>query len=296
VQRLGAEHFAHRRGQRLGAVEHHQQPVVVAQAAGDEVGQQGPDHGLVLGGALPQPDRLLRAVGGDPQRDDHAALGQVLAVEHEHHDVLTGQVAGHQLGQRGLGLLDEPTRDRRARRRLLPAADLLADRLAGAGVAAGGHPGQHPLHHHPGEHVIGGEVRVAGQRHLMAVGGARPRPGHRDPAAAESDRAAPAAMAHRGPIRVVRALRPARLGDLGLEHRLHHRHPGGHAHRQQPLARNTGDVGHRQPDLRRQLGQPGGIGSVSEANGSYGLHGGPLPSFEVFLAVHPKTYQPAGLR
>ena len=82
----------------------------------------------------------------------------------------------------------------------------------------------------------------------------------------------------------------------GLDQRLHHRHPGGHAHRQQPLARNTGDVGHRQLDLLRQLGQPGGVGSVSEMNGSYGLHGGPLPSFEVFLAVHPKTYRTAGLR
>jgi hypothetical protein len=47
------------------------------------------------------------------QRDDDAALGQVLAVEHEHRDVLPGQVAGHQLGERGLGLLDEPARDRR---------------------------------------------------------------------------------------------------------------------------------------------------------------------------------------
>jgi len=32
----------------------------------------------------------------------------MLAVEHQHLDVLPGQVAGQRLRQRGLGLLDEP--------------------------------------------------------------------------------------------------------------------------------------------------------------------------------------------
>src|SRR6185437_3918138 len=48
---------------------HHQQPVVEGQAAVDQVGQQRAHHGLVLRGAVPQPDRLLGAVGGDGQRD-----------------------------------------------------------------------------------------------------------------------------------------------------------------------------------------------------------------------------------
>ena len=34
--------------------------------------------------------------------------------------------------------------------------------------------------------------------------------------------------------------RPARLGDLGLKHRRHDRHPGGHTHRHQPLPRGAG--------------------------------------------------------
>ena len=78
---------------------------------------------------------------------------------------------------------------------------LLTDRLGGARVPAGRHPGQHPLHHHPGEHVIGGEVRVAAQRHLMPVDGAGPGPGHRNLAAAQGDPATPGAVTHRGPAR-----------------------------------------------------------------------------------------------
>jgi hypothetical protein len=49
------------------------------------------------------------------------------------------------------------------------AGHLLADRLGGARVPAGRHPGQHPFHHHPREHIIGGEVCVTGQRHLTPV-------------------------------------------------------------------------------------------------------------------------------
>jgi hypothetical protein len=80
---FATEHLAPRRGQRLGAVEDYQQPVVEGQAAGHEVGQQGAHHGPVLGGAVPQPDRLLGTVGGDRQGDHHAPLGHVLPIQHE---------------------------------------------------------------------------------------------------------------------------------------------------------------------------------------------------------------------
>jgi hypothetical protein len=84
-------------------------------------------------------------------------------------------------------------------------------------------------------------------------------------------------VAHRGPVRVVLALRPTCRGDLGLEHRLHHRHPGGHAHRQQALPGSTGDIGQRQLDFLRQIRQPNAIAGINETNTRYGLHGGPLP-------------------
>jgi hypothetical protein len=42
----------------------------------DQVGQQGAYHSLVLRGAIPQPDRLVGAVGGNGQRDHYTALGR----------------------------------------------------------------------------------------------------------------------------------------------------------------------------------------------------------------------------
>jgi len=246
---LGAEHLAHPGGQRLRAVQDQEQSVVVVQAAGDQVGQQGGDYGLVLRGPLPQPDRQLGPVGGDGQRDHHAPLGQVLAVDHEHLDVGLGQVARHQLGKRGLGLLDEPPRHRRPAGRLRRTRNLLADRLGDPGVSTRSHPGEHPLHHHLRQHVVGGEVGVGGQRHLVPIGGTGPRPGHRQPPATQGHRPAADPVPDRDPIRVVPALRPGHLGDLGLEHGLHHRQTRGHAHRQQPLTRRPGDVSQREHRL-----------------------------------------------
>src|SRR6202171_3113371 len=98
--------------------------------------------------------------------------------------------------------------------------------------------------------------------------------------------------AHRGPRRIVLALGPARLGHFGLKHRGHHCHPGGHAHRQQPLPGHAGDVGHRQCDLLRQIGQHHGIGRVSKANSRYGLHGGPLLLLRGVLGGSPEDLPP----
>jgi hypothetical protein len=67
------------------------------------------------------------------------------------------QVAGHQLGQRGLGLAHEPARIADLLTDFV-ADDLFADRLGGTGVPAGGHAGQRPLHHHLGRQVLGSKV------------------------------------------------------------------------------------------------------------------------------------------
>jgi hypothetical protein len=42
-------------------------------------------------------------------------------------------------------------------------------------------------------------------------------------------------------------------GHLGLGHHLHQRQPGGHAHRQQPLAGHAGDAGEHERHLFRQI-------------------------------------------
>src|SRR4051812_13911297 len=74
--------------------------------------------------------------------------------------------------------------------------DLTADRLAGAGVAARGDAGEHPLEYHVGEPVARGEVRIGGQLDLaLAVGGAGARPADRDPSTTERYLAILVAMA-----------------------------------------------------------------------------------------------------
>jgi hypothetical protein len=61
-------------------------------------------------------------------------------------------------------------------------------------VSAGGHPCQHPLHHHLRQHVVDGEVGVAGQRHLVPVDGACPGPINRHPAPTQGHRSLPGAV------------------------------------------------------------------------------------------------------
>ena len=132
-------------------------------------------HSLVLGRAFTQPERVLRPVDADPQRDHHTALTHVHAVEHQRLDVQFAQIAGHQLGQRGLGLATNGARRRACSRRFLRAADIFPDRL-GDRVAARRHPGQHPPHHHLRPAILGGKVGVAGDRHLIpSTGRARGR-------------------------------------------------------------------------------------------------------------------------
>ena len=58
-QRELTEHAANRRGQRLGAVDDHQQPPGGVQTSALEVGEQVAHHGGVLGRTLPQPTGSL---------------------------------------------------------------------------------------------------------------------------------------------------------------------------------------------------------------------------------------------
>ena len=184
---------------------------------------------------------------------------------------------GEQIVQGGLGLAHEPARDRRAGGRLRRAAHRRADRFQGARLAAGGDPGEHLLHHHRGQLVLGGERLVAGERHLDAAHGARPRPGDLHLAPAEGDRAALLPVPHRGALRVVPALGPDDAGDLLLEHRLHHGHPGRHAQREQSLACRAGDIAEHRGELLGQLGRPRRrVGRLDQAQSRYVLlHGGP---------------------
>jgi hypothetical protein len=84
-------------------------------------------------------------------------------------------------------------------------------------------------------------------------------------------------VAHRGALGVVPAARPDELLDLGVEHRLHHGHPGGDTHRQQALPGHRGDIAEHLGQLRRQLRtHVGRVGIGDQAQVRYVLlHGGP---------------------
>jgi len=77
------EHRVNGGSQGLGAVEDDQNALLAVKAAVDQVGQQHPGDGRVLGRAVPQAQRDLDSVGGDPERDDAAAALELDAVEHQ---------------------------------------------------------------------------------------------------------------------------------------------------------------------------------------------------------------------
>src|SRR2546421_557011 len=299
-RRAGTENSPYRCGQGLRAVDDDQQPVGGVQAAGDQIGQQCLDHGGVLRRAFPQPDRHLRAVRGDGQGDHGQVLSQVFPVDHEHLDIQRSQVAVQQLREGGLRRGDEPAGDRRAADRRGLRRHLLTDRFAGGHVATRGQPGQHPLHHHGGEPVLRPEHPVGGKGTLATIHGAGPGTSHRHPPPAQHHRPPASAVTYRGALGVVLTLRPTRRGDLRVEHRAHHRHPGSHAHCQQPFPSRPSDIGQCQPHLGRQIShaphiQFGGcVRFRHQTQCRYGLHGGPLPSG--VLGRSPETYHQVGLR
>src|SRR3954447_3886894 len=211
------EHVADRLAQRLGAVDHAEHALLDVEATLDEVGQQRGGDGGVLGRAVPQPQRVLDAVAVDPQRHDAAAALELDAVEHQHRQAQIAQRAAHQRDQVLARARDELTRHRGSARRPLDVLDVVADRLAGARVAARRHAGQHPLEHDVGERVAVGEVTVRLQLDLTrAVDGAGPRPLDRHAAPTESHLAPLMAVAHRPTARIMLALRADDLIDLGL--------------------------------------------------------------------------------
>ena len=98
-RRVDAEHVTDRLAQRLGAVDDHEHALPDVQAALDEVGQQRGGDGGVLGRAVPEPERVLDAVGVDPQRDHAAAALQLDPVEHQHREPQIIERAAHELDQ-----------------------------------------------------------------------------------------------------------------------------------------------------------------------------------------------------
>lgn len=252
-----AEDALHAGGERLGTVDDEQDPGLVAQAAGHEIGQQVLHDGAVLGVAIPQPDGDLGAVGGDDQRRHAAAVGEHDPVDHHRGDVELGQVPADELGQRRLGGRLEATRYRRLRVAACHVLQLVADGLGHQGVAAGGDPGQHPLHRDLGEQIGRREHRVGVQVQLAAIGQRRPGTAQRHCASPEHDRPGSGAVASGDAIRVVATLRADLVGHFFVHDLAHRQQAGAAAERHQPFADRAGHIGHGDRRLHGQLGHAG---------------------------------------
>ena len=92
------EDLGHPRGERLGAVDDHDQPGAGLQAPGDEVREQGRHDRFVLGVPEPEPDGDLGAIGCHDQGRHTALAGHLGAIDHHDGHVQARKVPGHQLG------------------------------------------------------------------------------------------------------------------------------------------------------------------------------------------------------
>ena len=115
LHRDGAEHLIDRRAQRLAAVEDDEDALVEIQAAVDEVSEQVPGDGGVLGAAVPEPERDLHALRVDAECDDAAAALQIDPVDHQRRQPRVLQRPRHQLRELLAGATDELARRARFR-------------------------------------------------------------------------------------------------------------------------------------------------------------------------------------
>ena len=148
--------------------------------------------------------------------------GEVEPVDEADQPVAVGQVGGAESGQPVGGGRAEPARDRGPRRRDGVFHDRGADRFQRGGVATGAQPSQHRRDGVLGEQVHGAEGVVGLQVQLRAADLTHPGPMHRQLAAAEHDRAVLGPVPVGAAGRVVLALGPGQLGDLGGHQLAHH--------------------------------------------------------------------------
>src|SRR3954453_6396790 len=216
---------------------------------------------------------MLDAVGVDPEADDAAAALELDPVQHHNGQAQIIQRPAHQLDQVLARARDELAADRRLARGPQEVVDVAADRLTGAGIAARGDAGQHPLEHHVGEPVARGEVRVRAQLDPPPpIDAARPRPAESDAPPAERDLTSVVAVPNRGTIRVMLALGADDLVDFRLHQLVQHAEPNADAERQQALLCGAGELAQRVQHRRRHALDALRVGR--DRHGRYGPHGG----------------------
>jgi hypothetical protein len=132
LHRDGPEHVVDGGPEGFAAVQDDEGTLLDVKAPLDEIGEQVHGDGLVLRGAIPEPERDLDALGAHAQSDDAAAALQLDPVEHQRRQPHIRERAGHQLRQMLAGPRDELTADSRLRGRALRLSHGLTDRLARA--------------------------------------------------------------------------------------------------------------------------------------------------------------------
>ena len=163
--------------------------------------------------------------------------------------------------------------DRGLALRARDVVDLRADRLTRARIATRRDPGEHSLEHGVGQRIPRGEVRIAHKLDLaLAVGGASARALDRHAPPAERHLSILMAVAHRGPAKVVLALRADDLVDLGLHQLVQHPEPDADAQREQPFLGGAGELAERLLHRARQLLDA--LLAGRDRRSRYGPHGG----------------------
>ena len=249
----------------------------------------------VLGAAIPEPERDLDSLGGDPEAHDAAASLELDAVEHQRREAQVAQRAAHQRAQLLAGPAHELAADRRLARRALTVEHLLADRLARALEAPRRDARQHLLKHDRRQRIAIGEVRIGSQLDLArAIDRPRARPLDRHPSPAERDLTGLVSVADRRAIEVMATLRADHRLDL-LGHQLaQHTQPHADAQGQQPFLRRASQLAQRFLHPRRQRVE------LLLADQLVGLvvyvpHGGSPVSMDLFaLATLPTAADEAG--
>src|SRR5664279_5507697 len=309
LHRDGPEHLVDGGSEGLAAVQDDQNTLLDVKAPLDEVGEQMHGDSLVLGGAIPQPERDLDALGAHAQSDYAAAALQLDPVEHQRRQAHIRERTGHQRRQVLAGPGDELAADRRLRRGALRGGHGRADGLTGPGETAGGNTREHLLQNKPTQRVTVSEIRIRRERHLvLPAGGAGPWTLHRDTPATQGDLAILMAVAHRGALRVIGVLGADDLIQLGLHHLAEHAQPDTDAERQQPFLRRAGQLPQRVLHSLRQYvlracvllllyGSHGGssrlYGLICTRHGPNGTgRGGRTATYEVLRA----TGQPPRIR
>ena len=110
-----AESLSHSRPEPLAAIHDHQQPLGDIEAPLDQGPEERGQHLLVLRVRLDDAQEPFVPRHRDAQRDDHRRLGERLAVQHEGHDVLPGEVPLLELAEFRRAGLNERAGHRRPR-------------------------------------------------------------------------------------------------------------------------------------------------------------------------------------